>query len=115
MKESILEQKSKKFALNIIKLSQELQNQNQYMLSNQILRSGTSIGANIYESTYAQSKADFISKLQIAQKETNETKYWLELLFESEIISKETFEELKSSLMDILRILGKSIVKLKHE
>lgn len=115
MKNNILEEKSKVFALQIIKLSQELQKNNHYILSNQLLKSGTSIGANIAESIYAQSKADFISKLQISQKEANETKYWLELIYKSELMNQVEYDEIKRKLMDILRMLGKSIIKLKNQ
>ena len=113
MKESILQNKSKAFALKIIILIEKLQNRNIYVLTNQILRSGTSIGANVAESTYASSTADFVNKLQIAQKEANETKYWLELMYEANYISKEIYEELLSEVMQIIRMLGKSIKTIK--
>ncbi len=84
MKENLLEIKSKSFALAIIKLCNELkQSKKETVLIKQLIRSGTSIGANIRESVYAHGKADFISKLHIALKECNETEYWLELLIES--------------------------------
>lgn len=108
MKENILEEKAKQISLKIIKISKEISNN--YVLANQILKSGTSIGANIAESTFAQSKADFISKLQIAQKEANETKYWLELLFEANIIDKLKNNDLYIEVQEILKILSKSII-----
>ena len=114
MKESVLQKKSRAFALKIIKLTEKLQQNNHYVISNQILRSGTSIGANVSESTYASSTADFINKLSIAQKEANETKYWLELLFGSEYISEEEYEELLQEDMQIIRMIGKSITTLKN-
>ena len=84
MKNSILCDKSKQFALNIIKLcSKDITLKVTSALTNQLLRSGTSIGANIREAFFAHSKADFISKLQIALKECSETEYWLELVIES--------------------------------
>ena len=81
---SILQEKSKTFALNIIKVCNEIkQNNRESVLTNQLIRSGTSIGANIREAMYAHGKADFIAKLQIALKECSESEYWLELLIES--------------------------------
>ena len=112
MKDNILETKSKAIALEIIQLTRQIEKTN-YVLANQVLRSGTSIGANICESTYAQSKADFISKLQIAQKEANETKYWLELLFESKAIQLEKYEQLYNKVVEMLKILAKSILTAK--
>ena len=103
-------EKSKAFALKIILLVQDLQKQNQYVIANQILKSGTSIGANVSEAYYAASKADFANKLNIAQKEAGETKYWLELLYESKLIEKDTYNILMKEIMDLLRILGKSII-----
>lgn len=86
---------SKAFALRIIKLYQYLKNEKQvYVLSKQILRSGTSIGANVRESVNAQSRLDFINKLNIALKEADETEYWLELLHESDILDDKQFDSL---------------------
>lgn len=82
--ESILRNKSKEFAKQIVYMCREIKaNARESVLTNQLLRSGTSIGANIHEAQYAQGKKDFISKLEIAQKECFETEYWLELLFET--------------------------------
>ena len=113
MKNNILETKSKQIALKIIQLTKQIQ-KNDYILANQILRSGTSIGANISESGYAQSKADFVHKFHIAQKETNETKYWLELLFESKIVDAGEYNNLYNQIIDILKILTKSILTSKN-
>lgn len=86
--DNLLYELSKKFALRVIKLYQFLNEENkEFVISKQIYRSGTSIGANIAESINAQSKADFISKLSISLKEATETKYWLELLYDSGNIS----------------------------
>lgn len=85
MKENIIKFKSFSFALSIIKLYKELQSEHEYIISKQLLRSGTSIGANVTESEAAQSRPDFIHKLSIAAKEARETKYWLMLLHESEL------------------------------
>ncbi len=84
MKENIIKNKSFEFALRIIKLYKHLQSEKEYILSKQILRSGTSVGALVRESEHAQSTADFIHKLSIAQKEANESEYWLELLHQSD-------------------------------
>ena len=84
MSESILREKAKEFAKNIVFLTREIKSNNREgVLTNQLLRSGTSIGANIHEAQYAQGTADFISKLEIALKECFESEYWLELLFET--------------------------------
>jgi four helix bundle protein len=100
---------SKAFALRIIGLYKYLTSEKkEYVLSKQILRSGTSIGANVQESQDAQSSADFISKLSIALKEAKETRYWLELLHESDYISDEYF----SSLYTDNRILIGTLVKI---
>lgn len=80
------------------------------MLSKQLLRSGTSIGANVCESVYAQSKADFISKMSIALKEAAETEYWIDLLQETEYVKVEQIADLKSELEEILKLLT-SIIK----
>ena len=81
---SVLQEKSKVFALQIIKVCNEIkQNKREAVLTNQLIRSGTSIGANIREAAYAHGKADFVAKLQIALKECSESEYWLELLIES--------------------------------
>ncbi len=101
MKESILKEKSKAFALRIIKMYNYLcEEKKEYVLSKQVLRSGTSIGANIAEAFYAQSDADFISKLYISRKEAGETIYWIELLQESSIIdagnAKSMYEDVKN-------------------
>ena len=85
---------SKSFALRIVKLEKSLREEKrEFTLSRQILRSGTSIGANIRESIYAQSKPDFISKMSIALKESSETEYWLELLHESDYLSDTEYDQ----------------------
>ncbi len=95
MNEGVSLKKSKKFAIRIIRLYQHLTgNKEEYVLSKQILRSGTSIGALLREAEQAQSKADFLNKVNVALKEANETIYWLELLVETEFIQKKEFESL---------------------
>ena len=110
MRENLLTEKSIAFAARIIKLHKYLiKTQKETVISKQIVRSGTSIGANINEANYGQSKADFISKLHIALKETAETEYWLRLLLASEYVSKEMGESLLSDCIELKRILVASI------
>lgn len=97
------------FGIEIMRLSQQLIRQKEYVASNQICKSGTSIGANIREARYAQSKADFISKLQIALKETNETYYWLELLKGAGYLSGEGFSRLSAPCNELRIMLIASI------
>lgn len=114
MKEDILAIKSKSFAIKIVNLYKKLSNENkEYILSKQLLRSGTSIGANIREAGFAQSQGDFISKLSIALKETNESLYWIEILHDTEFIDGLTSKELHCEAMEILRILQASIITAK--
>ena len=106
MKENLLVDKSIAFAARIVKLHQYLsKNKKETVISKQIVRSGTSIGANINEANYGQSKADFISKMHIALKETAETEYWLRLLVLSEYISEKEGESLLNDCLEIKRIL----------
>ncbi len=114
MKENVIVDKSKKIALRIIKLSQYLVSEKkEYVLSKQILRSGTSIGANVKEAIRGQSKADFYAKMNIALKEASETEYWLELLGESGYIEKEHFDSIYFDCQEILKILM-AITKTMH-
>lgn len=111
MKENPILLKSKKFAIRIIRLYQYLRRyKNKYILSKQILRSGTSIGANVREAMNGQSRADFIAKLSIALKEAGETQYWLELLQETDYIAERDFKELNSDCKEIIALLI-SIIK----
>ena len=108
-KNNILYLKSFEFALRIIKLSKYLKSkQKEYTISKQVLRSGTSIGANIKESMFAQSKKDFTSKLSISLKEASETEYWLELL-KSEYLKDELVDDLMFDLKQIMKLLISSI------
>lgn len=98
--------KSKAFALRIIKLYKHLDAHHKIdVISRQILKSGTSIGANVKEAIRAQSKADFYAKLNISLKEASETEYWLELLFESGYITKEQFESIYNDCQELIKIL----------
>ena len=113
--DNIIAVKSKLFALRIIRLYKYLCNQkNEFVISKQILRSGTSIGANVRESIRAQSKADFIAKMSISLKEASETEYWLELLTESDYIGKEEGESIMKGCQEIISILTKIIKTAKN-
>ena len=104
--ENVIVDKSKAFALRIIGMYKYLQNdRKEFVLSKQVLRSGTSIGANVKEGIRGQSRADFFAKMNIALKEASETEYWLELLHESEYISKEAFESIYADCQELLRLL----------
>ena len=101
MKENKLADLSMDFSVEIINLVKQLKEKRETIISNQIGRSGTSIGANIHEAKYAQGKKDFISKLEIALKEASETGYWLELLYKTDYIDEETFKLLSSKCATI--------------
>lgn len=112
--DSILRDKAKVFAKEIIFLCREMKsNIKESVLINQILRSATSIGANIHEAQYAQGTKDFISKLEIAQKECYETEYWLELLFETDCITEEKYKKLHNDCGAIRRMLIASLKTVK--
>ena len=112
MKENnIIKQKSFDFAVRIIKLNQYLTtDKKEFVLSRQILRSGTSVGAMVRESEHAQSKADFIHKLSVAQKEINETIYWLELFLATNYLSLQEFESINEGAVEIIKLIT-SIIK----
>lgn len=111
-KENILLEKSKKFALDIIQVYKQLcSEQKEFVLSKQLLRSATSIGANAREASRGQSKADFYAKLHISLKEADESEYWLELLHESNYITDEIFKTTYSNCEEIIKIL---VSILKH-
>ena len=115
MKNDVLKNKSYAFALRIIKLFEYLQEEKkEFILSKQVLRSGTAIGALISESKYAQSKADFINKLSVALKEASETNYWLDLLNDSEYITKKMYNSIKPDIDELLKILTTSIKTSKN-
>jgi len=112
---SFLEKKSYAFALRIVQTVQSLQRQKEFVLSRQLLRSGTTIGALIAESQFAQSKADFASKLQIALKEANETRYWIRLLRDSSYLTEEEADALIRENEELISILVKSIKTSKAD
>ena len=108
--QNIAENKSKLFALRVIKLYKYLcESKNEYILSKQLLRSGTSIGANVKEAERGQSKADFYAKMNIALKEAAETEYWLELFEKTNIITNNQFKTLKNNCGKIRKLLIASI------
>ncbi len=111
MKENVVKKKSFEFALRIVKMYQFLcERKKEFVLSKQLLRSGTAIGALIREAEQAESTADFIHKMSIALKEANETDYWIELLFKANYIDKKAYNSIKSDLTEILKLLI-SIIK----
>ena len=115
MASNIIKIKSFDFALRIVKLYQFLSTEKkEFVLSKQLLRSGTSIGALIRESEHAESKSDFIHKLAISQKEANESDYWIELLFQSEYLSESQFKSLNFDIMEINKILASIIISTKN-
>ncbi len=115
MKPSPLKEKSFRFALRVVKLYKHLcREQNEFVLSKQLLRSGTAIGALYRECEYAESKLDFIHKLGIAQKECNESLYWLELLYSAEFITEKAFMSLKENGEELLKLITSSIMTVKR-
>lgn len=113
--DSVLAQKSEEFAVRIINLYKFLAFQkSEYVLSKQILRSGTSIGANVAEAQEAISKRDFLSKISISLKEANETHYWLRLLHRTNYISTEEYNSLEKDCKELLKLLTSSIKTIRH-
>lgn len=110
---SILKDKSYGFAIRVVKLYKYLCTKKEFVLSKQVLRSGTSIGALVAEAEFAQSKADFISKLSIALKEANETLCWLCLLKDSEYLDLKKYESIKPDSEELIKLLVSSIKTAK--
>ena len=114
MEKFVLREKSFNFALRCVKLYRYLCiNQKEYVISKQLLRSGTAVGALISEGKYAESKPDFIHKYHIALKECNETLYWIKLLFHSKYITEQAYKSLITDLEELLRLITSSIVTVK--
>ena len=113
-KSNIIKDKTYKFALDIINIYKQMINQNEFILSKQLVRSGTSIGANVEEATAAQSRRDFISKMSISSKEARETNYWLRLLRDSKLCGNIDFSNLIKESEEIIAILT-SIVKTSQK
>ena len=115
MSKSIIADKSYSFAIRIVKLFKYLKSEhNEYVLSKQLLRSGTSIGALVREAEFAQSKADFINKLSIGLKEANETDYWIDLLYDTEYITKAMHQDIQKDVKELIKLLV-AIVKSSKE
>ena len=116
MGENVIYKLSKKFALRIIKLYKYLVDEKkEFVISKQLYRSATSIGANIAESTFAQSDADFVHKLKISLQEASETKYWLELLFESDVLSENEYGSLINDLNIIIGTIINIVNKIENK
>lgn len=112
---NIIVEKSKAFAIRIINLYKYLcEEKHEYILSKQLLRSGTSIGANVKEAIRRQSKDDFIHKLNISLKEASESEYWIELLFETDYITKQQFDSLIGDCRELIKLLT-SIIKTSRK
>ena len=116
MSDSVLRTKSKEFAKDIVFLCRGMkQNGAESALINQLLRCGTSVGANVHEAQYAQGTKDFISKFEIALKECNESEYWLELLYETSVISETEFKKIQKECIELRRMLVSSVTTLKNK
>ena len=112
--DNLIQNKSFAFAIKVVQTYKLLQSKNEYILSKQFLKSGTSIGANVEEAIGGQSKADFISKLSIAYKEARETLYWIKLLSATEYLSNGIIRDLISDAEEICRIIGKIQITTKR-
>ena len=116
MADSVLRTKSKEFAKDIVFLYRNMKQRGvESALINQLLRCGTSVGANVHEAQYAQGTKDFISKFEIALKECNESEYWLELLYETNGITKIEFEQFRNSCIELRRMLVSTVTTLKNK
>ena len=116
MADSVLRTRSKKFAKAIVFLCRKMkQNGVEGALINQLLRCGTSVGANIHEAQYAQGTKDFISKFEIALKECNESEYWLELLYETNSVTDAEFKDFQAMCIELRRMLVSSVTTLKQK
>ena len=116
MKENVVVVKSFNLAIRIVNLYKYLvETKKEYVMSKQILKSGTSIGANVRESQSAESKSDFIHKLSISLKEVRETSYWMELLFKTEFISDEQFESINNDIAELKKIISSIILTTRQK
>ena len=116
MADSVLRNKSKEYAKSVVFLCRRLKhNSVESALINQLLRCGTSVGANIHEAQYAQGTKDFVSKFEIALKECNESEYWLELLYETDSISEMEFKNFQKECIELRRMLVSSVTTLKDK
>lgn len=116
MKESIMRNKSLEFAIRIVSIYKYLsEERKEFVLSRQLLRSGTAVGAMLRESEHAESPADFIHKFAIAQKECNETAYWLELLNKTNYLNDNEYKELSNSCIELLKMITATIITMKRK
>ena len=116
MADSVLRTKSKDFAKDIVFLCRKLKHNGvESALINQLLRCGTSVGANVHEAQYAQGTKDFISKLEIALKECNESEYWIELLYETNSLAESEFKDFHNKCIELRRMLVSSVTTLKNK
>ena len=114
MRENILKMKSLKFAIRIVNLYKCLtDSKKEFVLSKQVLRSGTSVGAMVREAEHSESKVDFVHKMAIAQKEINETLYWLELLKETDFIQQSEYESINADAVEIIKLITASLKTAK--
>ena len=111
----VIYDKSKVFALGIIALYNELHDRGEYVMSNQILKSGTSIGANYCEAVCAESPQDFIHKVSISLKEANETSFWLDLLHDSNYINDERYTQMRAQVEELYKMLNSSSITVKQK
>jgi len=110
MRENVLKEKSFRFAVRIVKLYVYLKKtQGEYIVSQQLIRSGTAVGALIREAEYAESRKDFIHKLSIGLKEANESEYWLDILIATDFITRKMYDSLKKDCVELLKLLTASI------
>jgi four helix bundle protein len=114
-KPNIIKDKSFAFALRIVKCYKFLVDHKEFVLSKQLLRSGTAIGALVREAEHAESSADFIHKMAIAQKEANETEYWLELLYQSDYLETVQYQSIISDIQELNKILASIIITSKEK
>lgn len=115
VKENIIKTKSFEFAIRVVKLYQHLQTERkEFVLSKQLLRSGTSVGAMVREAEHSESKQDFIHKLAIAQKEINETIYWLELMDATGFLNQKEFESINADAVEIIKLITTIIKNTKR-
>lgn len=114
-RKNVVKEKSFDFALKIVRLCKALVAEKEFVLSRQLMRSGTAIGALIRESEHAESRADFIHKLSISLKEANETDYWIDLLYHSEYIKEEEYQILKNDITELLKLLTAIIKTTKNK
>jgi len=112
---NIVRDKSFAFALRVVKMYKFLVDKKEYVLSKQLLRSGTSVGALVREAEHAESKADFIHKMAIAQKEANETDYWIELLYQSNYLDYSAYDSISKDIKELNKILSSIIITSKEK